>query len=65
MMQGMGRQYVRYFNHNYKRTGTELNPVRAGMVDEPSEYDWSSYAINATDKKSSFCTPHKRYLALG
>ncbi len=25
----------------------ELNPIRAGMVEEPSAYSWSSYSINA------------------
>ncbi len=62
-MQALGRQYVRYFNIGYKRTGTlregrfksclvqeeiyllqlyryiELNPVRAGMVEQPSDYN--------------------------
>jgi putative transposase len=88
MMQSLGRQYVRYFNSSYKRTGTlwegrfksclvqeenyllqlyryiELNPVRAGMVKEPSDYSWSSYQINALGKKSNLCTPHSLYLAL-
>jgi putative transposase len=89
MMQSLGRQYVRYFNFNYKRTGTlwegrfksclvqeenyllqlyryiELNPVRAGMVEQPSDYIWSSYQINALGKASELCTPHPLYLALG
>ena len=30
----------------------ELNPVRANMVDEPSDYSWSSYAINALGMES-------------
>jgi len=88
MMQSLGRQYVRYFNFSYKRTGTlwegrfksclvqeenyllqlyryiELNPVRAGMVKEPSDYNWSSYQINALGKKSNLCTLHSLYLAL-
>lgn len=25
----------------------ELNPVRAGMVDHPADYPWSSYHVNA------------------
>jgi hypothetical protein len=25
----------------------ELKPVRAGMVDDPADYPWSSYAFNA------------------
>ena len=29
----------------------ELNPVRANMVDEPSEYNWSSYASTSTSLK--------------
>lgn len=28
----------------------ELNPVRAGMVDHPSEYRWSSYQANGAGK---------------
>ena len=43
----------------------ELNPVRAEMVTEPSEYRWSSYQINALGKVSNLCTPHPEYLALG
>ena len=70
MMQSLGRQYVRYFNYTYGRSGTlwegrfkaclieseryllevyryiELNPVRACMVTEPSEYQWSSYQLS-------------------
>ncbi len=89
MMQALGRQYVRYFNFSYKRTGTlwegrfksclvqeehyllqlyryiELNPVRAGMVDQPSDYDWSSYRINALGKQSELCSPHPLYIRLG
>ncbi len=89
MMQSLGRSYVRYFNHTYRRTGTlwegrfkscliesesylidvyryiELNPIRAGMVDEPSEYKWSSYQCNALGKFSDLRTAHKLYLKLG
>ncbi len=43
----------------------ELNPVRAGMVNEPSEYCWSSYQINALGKSSDLCAPHPEYLRLG
>lgn len=88
MMQSLGRQYVRYFNQRYKRSGTlwegrfksclvqeehyvmavyryiEMNAVRAGMVSSPSEYVWSSYAINALGKQSALCQPHPCYLAL-
>ena len=43
----------------------ELNPVRAGMVDDPAEYAWSSYPINALGRASELCTPHPEYLRLG
>jgi len=42
----------------------ELNPVRAGMVETPAEYKWSSYQINALGKVSKMCTPHPLYLRL-
>ena len=35
------------------------------MVDEPSDYSWSSYAINALGVESELQTPHPEYLALG
>jgi len=43
----------------------ELNPVRAGMVEQPSDYAGSSYPINALGKISALCTAHPLYLALG
>jgi len=43
----------------------ELNPVRADMVDEPIDYIWSSYRINALGVESELQTPHSEYLALG
>ena len=42
----------------------ELNPVRAGMVDHPSDYQWSGYACNASGKVDPLITLHERYLAL-
>jgi len=89
MMQSLGRQYVRYFNTTYKRSGTlwegrfksclvqsedyllqcyryiELNPVRAGMVDDPADYKWSSYQANGLGINTSLCTPHEEYFRLG
>jgi len=89
VMQSIGRYYVQYFNHQYKRTGTlwegrykstlldsesylftcyryiELNPVRAGMVDNPSDYRWSSYSCNALGNPDSLITPHELYTNLG
>lgn len=43
----------------------ELNPVRAKMVDKPSQYKWSSYHHNALGVLSELCTPHEIYLQLG
>jgi len=42
----------------------ELNPVRAGMVQDPSEYSWSSYQCNAMGKQSNLLTAHPNYLAI-
>jgi len=43
----------------------ELNPVTAGMVDEPAGYLWSSYQCNGLGKKSDLLMPHKLLIALG
>ena len=43
----------------------ELNPVRAKMVNDPAEYVWSSYQVNALGVASKLCSPHDLYLALG
>ncbi|HUJ87219.1 MAG TPA: transposase [Burkholderiales bacterium] len=43
----------------------ELNPVRAGMVDSPGGYAWSSHAANARGARSDLIAPHPEYLALG
>ena len=43
----------------------ECNPVRAGMVRDPSEYAWSSFGHNALGMTSHFVSPHPAYLALG
>ena len=43
----------------------ELNPVRAGMVNHPSEYPWSSYRYNALGKPDPLLTPHLQYRRLG
>jgi putative transposase len=42
----------------------ELNPVRAGMVDHPSSYLWSSYAVNSGARSDSLISGHAEYLAL-
>ena len=43
----------------------ELNPVRANMVEVPSEYRWSSYGFNAAGLEDKNITPHPLYLELG
>jgi putative transposase len=43
----------------------ELNPVRAGMVDSPAVYPWSSFRVNAVGEASPLISPHAAYLALG
>jgi len=43
----------------------ELNPVRAHMVDHPSQYRWSSYNANVRAEPHSFVRPHPSFMALG
>ena len=43
----------------------ELNSVRAGMVDQPSEYPWSSYAANAEGKINKLIKAHEVYKQMG
>lgn len=43
----------------------ELNPVRAGMVEHPGEYRWSSYRANAQGEPCGVVSAHERYRALG
>ena len=43
----------------------ELNPVRANMIGDPAEYNWSSYRCNGLGVETSLCTPHTEYLKLG
>lgn len=42
----------------------ELNPVRAGMVERPEEYQWSSYGVNAWGD-AGWLQPHEEYSRLG
>lgn len=42
----------------------ELNPVRANMVNHPSEYKWSSYHANAQGSVDQLIEPHPLYLEL-
>ena len=42
----------------------ELNAVRAGMVDHPTGYLWSSYAVNSGMRADPLVTPHAEFTAL-
>ena len=42
----------------------ELNPVRAGMVNHPADYPWSSYLANGEGQSNIILTSHKEYLSL-
>ncbi len=42
----------------------ELNPVRAEMVEHPSDYPWSSYRQNALGVPIELITPHSLYTGL-
>ena len=43
----------------------ELNPVRAGLVNNPEDFEWSSYRCNGMGVESKLCSPHEVYLGLG
>ena len=43
----------------------ELNPVRAGLVEGPGDYPWSSYRANALGTTDALVTRHERYETLG
>jgi putative transposase len=43
----------------------ESNPVRAGMVLHPRDYQWSSYRQNASGLPNGLLTPHPLYGCLG
>lgn len=43
----------------------ELNPVRAGMVDRPEDYRWSSVHTHLGTACDPLIMPHPLYLALG
>lgn len=42
----------------------ELNPVRAGMVDHPGAYRWSSHRCNAQGEADALIQPHTVFTAL-
>jgi len=43
----------------------EFNPVRANMVEHPTDYPWSSFHANAHGAEDPILTPHPEYTALG
>ena len=43
----------------------ELNPVRAGMVNDPGNYVWSSYSAQALGREVRMWSPHEEYESLG
>ena len=43
----------------------EMNPVRARMVVEASDYRWSSYPCNALGEENLLISPHGEYTSLG
>lgn len=43
----------------------ESNPTRAGLVDDPAAYPWSSFRHNARGDDDPALTPHPQYWALG
>ena len=43
----------------------ELNPVRAGIVNDPGDYRWSSYRAHGFGLSIRMWAPHANYLALG
>ena len=88
-MQYLGRLYVRYFDIQYRRTGTlfegrfkscvvqtgthclscqryiELNLTRAGMINDPADYVWSSYRTHALGRSVKMWQPHSEYITPG
>jgi putative transposase len=43
----------------------ELNPVRAGLVEHPERFPWSSHRTNAFGVSDPLVNPHSLYRALG
>jgi putative transposase len=43
----------------------EANPVRAGLCQQASDHEWSSYRGNADGIPDALLTPHEEYLRLG
>ena len=66
---GTSRPYIPIYIHGrhvlaVMRYG-DLNPVRAGMVRSPREYEWSSYRHYAYGDRNDLIEDEPEYLALG
>jgi len=61
MMQGLGRQYVRYFNHVYKRTGTLWEGRYKACLVQEEDYLLHLYRYIELD----LCHAHTSYVGLG
>lgn len=42
-----------------------MNPVRAGIVNHPAKYRWSSYVANALGISNAILNQHVEYTGLG
>ena len=42
----------------------EMNPIRAGMVEHPADYRWSSYRCNGQGEANVLISPHPSFTAL-
>lgn len=43
----------------------ELNPVKDGYCESPTDFRWSSHRYHALGEPNRIITPHRAYLALG
>ena len=43
----------------------ELNPVRAGLVENPADYPWSSYRTNALGARNPVVQPRREWIEMG
>ncbi len=54
---GGALQIVPGLDREIPSRGLSIYRVRAKMEENPSEYVWSSYQVNALGKESDLCTP--------
>ena len=53
------------FNDLFCMRYIEMNLVRAGIVDHPAKYRWSSYAANVFGTRNAILHQHDEYKRLG